>query len=244
VGVLHRIGRPGKALLLLAVGAAGGGAALAVASVPNPSGVIHACYAVQTINGAAGLTVVPAQTAALRVIDPSAGQHCNTVASAAPQEATLDFNQQGPPGVTGRQGLPGTRGPPGPVGSLTITSPPANSSEAPIGHAVLNTPGSPVLTVAVFRIGSTGLPVLKSPGRNKYEPITLQRGYVNDSAFSDWVNHVRFSDAIIKLDPGGRHLKIRLSDAVISAYSLAPAPGGNGKLESITLSYKAITINP
>jgi hypothetical protein len=53
-------------LLLLAVGAARGGAALAVASVPDSNGVIHACYAVQTINGVAGSTAVPAQTATLR----------------------------------------------------------------------------------------------------------------------------------------------------------------------------------
>jgi phage tail-like protein len=30
----------------------------------------------------------------------------------------------------------------------------------------------------------------KSPGRTKYEPITLERGVTHDSAFEDWANRV------------------------------------------------------
>jgi hypothetical protein len=65
---------PGRAALLLAVGAAGGGAALAVASVPDGSGLVSACYQVT----AAGATVPVTTPGNVRIIDPSANQHCNT----------------------------------------------------------------------------------------------------------------------------------------------------------------------
>jgi hypothetical protein len=97
------IRRVWKAALIVAVGVAGGGAALAVASVPDSNGVIHAC--VQT-----GSSGTPVTTGNLRVIDPSAGQSCDTTANPAGgpgTEENLTWNQQGPRGATGRQGPAG-----------------------------------------------------------------------------------------------------------------------------------------
>ncbi len=114
MGIRNRFGRVGKAALLLGVGAAGAGAAFAVASVPSSNGTIYACYEVTTTQAAVGgpVTTVPDVAGPnLRIIDPSAGQSCNTSAGpAAAQEGTLDFNQAGPAGVPGAQGATGPAG--------------------------------------------------------------------------------------------------------------------------------------
>lgn len=98
-----------SAILKLALPAAavlGAGTAVAIAAIPSSSdGVIHGCY--RTASTATGQTVGD-----LRVIDAEAtpAQTC------AAGEATLTWNQQGPPGP---QGDPG---PPGDSGSGTDTS--------------------------------------------------------------------------------------------------------------------------
>ena len=74
----------------VALGAAGG---VAYSSIPDPQGVIHACY-------------IPGDRSPLRVID-SPSDVCE------PTETALDWNQQGPPGPTGHTGPPGPAGPPG-----------------------------------------------------------------------------------------------------------------------------------
>lgn len=88
-------------LALPAVVVLGAGAAVAIAAIPSSSGVITAC---RVTTGA-----TPGQ---LRVIDTEANppQTCTT------DEATVTWNQQGPPGP---QGDPG---PPGDSGSGTDTS--------------------------------------------------------------------------------------------------------------------------
>jgi hypothetical protein len=235
-----RIGRPGRAALLVAVGAAGGAASLALASVPDAgTGVIHACYA-YTLNSAQQ-TVPTTTDQNFHIVDPSLGQSCSTNPAAGLPEATLDFNQQGPQGVSGAQGPPGN---PGTPGTLTITSPPVSTGETPIGQAVLRAPGLPALSLAIISLGGPGQLARKVPGFHKYESVTLQRGYVNASAFSDWINGVHFSEAVITLaSPAAAELQIKLSNVVISAYELGSAPSGKGKIESITLSYKAIRIS-
>jgi hypothetical protein len=67
---------------------AGGSTAVVLASIPDASGVIHACY----------------QNGMFRVIDsPSAS--CNS------SETALNFNQTGPAGATGATGATGPAGP-------------------------------------------------------------------------------------------------------------------------------------
>jgi type VI secretion system secreted protein Hcp len=74
--------------------ALGAGTAVAIASIPSSSdGVIHACY-----------TTTGTSSGVLRVIDADANQTCST------DEATLTWNQTGPPGPQGDPGLPGDSG--------------------------------------------------------------------------------------------------------------------------------------
>jgi type VI secretion system Hcp family effector len=155
MGLWERIGRFGRATVLLAVGLAGGATALAVASVPDSSGVVHACYAVTT----SGTATVPVPTAGnLRIIDPSAGQVCATTSSlgAGPgNERTLDWNtqgpagQQGPAGPTGPSGTPGTPGQTGPAGPPTTVA---------AGHT-LTISGGQVITVG----GASGVTIAQPP---------------------------------------------------------------------------------
>ncbi len=154
MGIGNRIGRPWKAALLLAVGAAGGGAALAVASVPDGNGVIHACVTLQ-----AGSTLPATTPGNIRVIDAPT-QACNTApAGGPPPERELTWNQTGP------QGPPGTPGAPGPPGkSVTVAG----------GHT-LTLGGGQVITVGntpsnTFTISVT--PLLRPSGN----AVTLKLG--------------------------------------------------------------------
>ena len=93
-------------VLLPTVAALGGGAAVAVGSIPGSNGKISGCYATSTDNSYE-------QPGVLRIIDADAGQTCST------GEALISWNQQGPagsPGPTGSQGPAGGQGPQGPAG--------------------------------------------------------------------------------------------------------------------------------
>jgi hypothetical protein len=93
----------------------GGGAATALASIPDGSGVIHGCYQ-PTPKG---------QEASLSVIDTAGNK------GKCPSGSTeLDWNQTGPQGPAGATGLQGSQGPAGPAG-------PAGPSTA--GPSGLNT---------------------------------------------------------------------------------------------------------
>lgn len=102
------LGRHTRAAALVAVGILGGGAALAIGSVPDGSGTIHGCVVMQT-NG--NTTVPQTDGSNFRVIDPDAGQNC------AENEKALNFNQTGPAGPAGPAGAPGAQGPQGPAGA-------------------------------------------------------------------------------------------------------------------------------
>jgi hypothetical protein len=124
-----------RAVALVAVGAAGGAAAIGVASVPDGHGSIHACYQVTTVSG----TVVPVTTGPnVRIIDSDAGQACRTTVdplgagAAAPLERELDFNQTGPQGLQGAPGSPGPAGPAGAPGATGGSGSP--STPGPTGH--------------------------------------------------------------------------------------------------------------
>jgi hypothetical protein len=164
-----RIGRTGRVVALLAAGAVGGGAAFAAASVPDGSGVIHACLDLTT-QGAA--TVPDNSKPNLTIIDPSAGQHCIAPDDPDPNQTEITWDvtgPQGPSGVTGAQGVPGTglQGPPGLTGatgvagatgatgaagatgaggrgkgtttSVTLAAPVVNSTDPSLGQVTLGT---------------------------------------------------------------------------------------------------------
>ena len=75
----------------------------AVASIPDPSGVIHGC--------------VSKQTGTARIIDTAKSGtlgHCKTTGPGA--ETTLSWSQTGPTGPQGQPGPKGDSGPAGPTG--------------------------------------------------------------------------------------------------------------------------------
>jgi len=83
---------------IVVVALAASSAATVLASIPDPSGVIHACYK---------------STGNLRAIeDPS---RCGR------NETAISWNQQGPPGPQGEPGPPGEPGPAGPGGPAPAT---------------------------------------------------------------------------------------------------------------------------
>src|SRR3954454_14664 len=83
-------------LLGVVAGAFLAGGAVALAAIPDSSGVIHGCYQKNVGN--------------LRVIDPDAGDKCR------PPEITISWNQTGPVGPVGPQGPKGDTGATGPQG--------------------------------------------------------------------------------------------------------------------------------
>src|SRR4051812_29830484 len=99
------------AMVVLAVGAA-----IAVAAIPGPGGVITGCYA--------------AANGALRVIDSSA--------SCAGGETRITWNQKGPTGARGPTGPKGAAGPKGPTGQTGPKGPtgprgPSGGPPGPVG---------------------------------------------------------------------------------------------------------------
>jgi len=98
----RRAGRLAVAVALL--GLVGG--AVAYASIPDGSGVIHACYKKSSPN-----------QGVLRVIDTQLGQTC------ANNELSLYWNQRGPSGPSGASGPAGASGPSGPSGLSGDTGP-------------------------------------------------------------------------------------------------------------------------
>src|SRR5581483_5950195 len=173
MGIGTGLRRWGKGVALVAVGVAGGGAAFAVASVPDSSNVIHACVKMVTING----VVQPDEAGPnLRIIDPSAGQLCAQDPAGGAFESALNWNQSGP---TGPAGLNGATGPAGTPGSPGVTgavgapgsSPPATGTGSTgtgtsgpgttvPGGSTLTIPGGAVITISGAPSATLQLPRL------------------------------------------------------------------------------------
>jgi hypothetical protein len=235
MGVLQRIGRPGRAALLLAVGAAGGGVALAVASVPDGSGVVHACYQV----GDPGQTQpLGNQNDSFRVIDPGAGQHCNT----AGDEAPLNWNAQGP---RGPQGPPGGAGPPGTGNTFTATlvSPRIKNSDSPVGRLQLGTGRSAlktkILAFAVAHSGSAAKVAVHdisiTKKENKASPLLFK--------FCATGKHFKKATLVVRKAGKGQQefLVIKMTDVIISSAQSHPSGGGAAKpQESLSLNFTKI----
>jgi type VI secretion system Hcp family effector len=136
------IKRTGKVALILAVGAAGGGAALAVASVPGSDGVISAC--IDVTNNASNVQVPVATAGNLEIIDTAAGETCTAPVTkgvdTGPGQTTLQWSATGPQGPAGPQGVAGT---PGATGLTGV--PGAISTIA--GGSTLTLPNREVITV-------------------------------------------------------------------------------------------------
>lgn len=167
-GLWDRIGRTGKAVLLLGVGLAGGAAAVAVAAIPDSNGAIHACYSVTN-----GEPVT--STANLRIIDPGAGQTCSTSLAGAPApEKQIDWNQSGPAGPTGPQGPAGQNGENGQNGApgqTGQTGAPGRSATFAAGNT-FTLSGGQVITVGQ----STGVTIQQPPLKHVVGGASLNGG--------------------------------------------------------------------
>ena len=132
---LKTLGRGGRVVVALAVGAALFGIATAVqAAIPDGQGVIHGCY--------------QKNAGTLRVIDP-ATTSCHV------GEIGLNWSQTGPKGLTGPKGTTGaqgTAGPTGPTGSRgpTGTTGPTGPTEG-VGSTSLCCVTPPVSPTNQFR---------------------------------------------------------------------------------------------
>jgi type VI secretion system Hcp family effector len=155
------MGKPWKAALLVAVGAAGGGAALAAASVSGSGGVITACVNV----GVSGATTVPAPNLSggnVNIIDPAAGQACQTTPIGANavgqnQQTTLTWNATGPTGPNGPTGSQGTAGLKGAIG-------PTNTV---VAGNTLTLPNREVITVGSSNVPAPQVTSTRSVGTLK-----------------------------------------------------------------------------
>lgn len=130
-----------------AVVAVAAGTSVALASIPDSNGVIHACYQ----------SPPPAHGANLQVIDTGNGGSCSGGMVA------LNWNQTGPQGPTGATGATGATGPQGPAGPSTggssgldlqiivaqnslsngVWSPNPLTAQCPTGHPFLFGGGTP-----------------------------------------------------------------------------------------------------
>ena len=237
-------------MLLVAVGAAGGGAALAVASVPDGNGVIHACVEMT------GSLPAISTTGNLRIIDSGAGQRCSTAilpGTGFAPEAALDWNTIGP------QGLPGTPAPPAPpppppktvtftIG-LTLAAPPINERGNGIGHVTLSGKSSidfDIFALSLASATTSGTGEGGGAGKVAFHDITVTKvlDKLTTALSLASVSHTQFSRAAIVLDKGGKQfLMYNMQDVLISAVQLgAPKGGGNAPTEQVTLSYGKLKI--
>jgi hypothetical protein len=236
----------------VAIGAAGGAAALAVASVPDSTGVVHACYPV-TAPG----SPVPATTATtnLRIIDPSANQQCRTAAGVpGGPENTINWNTAGPPGAPGAPGAPGR--------SVTIAG---GNTFTVSGGQVITVGRAPGVTINPPAFGGKAVATLTLSGN-----VSLTTNVLSFSlATSHGAGKVKFNDFQItrttdKASPKlalacatGTHIKkavltvrkagkafvtYTLSDSVISSLQSGTHGRGDQPVESLSLNYTKIKI--
>jgi phage tail-like protein len=103
--------------------------------------------------------------------------------------------------------------------------------------------------VVKHRAGGDPSTSLKSPGRSKYESITLERGVTQDKTFGDWVAGAGAAGGSARRDlqltnsSGGRK---RLSRCWVAHHSKLPplSPGGGSvAIEHLHLSCEAIALS-
>jgi type VI secretion system Hcp family effector len=259
-----RIQRVWKAAALLAVGAAGGGAALAVASVPDSNGVIHACVGIDA-SGKPTTDTGPN----LRIVDPGAGQTCNTVNAngGPPSEANLAWNTLG---ATGPRGARGARGPAitiaggntltisggqvitvGGSHGVTINTPTITPNSRPIGNLKLPLGGAPTsLQIYSWSFG-TGTSATGGGGGAGKSPvheivITKTQDASSPKLSKACATGEHFKTVVLSVrkagggggGAGSTFLTIKLTDVTISSYQLSS--GGDRPTESLTLNFTKI----
>ena len=242
-----RLGRPiangWRAAALLAVGALGGAAAVAVASVPGSDGVIHACYAITDDQG----TTEPVPTIGnVEIIDPSVGQSCSNPVGAPASEATLAWN------VTGPAGTPGATGQPGTVTTVTVTSTPVLLTAAPgrsVGTLTISGTSTGRAGGGTTAFGLVGFELSRPGGssgtaQRKAGELTVTKQVDKSSPllFKACATGQHFKSVTITLRKagGGKTLTYKLSNVVIG--SIERTYDGEQPTEVLTLDYTKVEI--
>jgi type VI secretion system Hcp family effector len=261
VGIGKWIGRPAWAVALIAAGAAGAGGAIAVASVPDSSGVIHAC--VEEVGG------VPVTEPNVRIIDPNANpaQTCSSTVGKGSEQA-ISWNTTGPPGLPGSPGPPGSVGPQGPEGqTLTIngetftisginrtgtienTTPPPLQGN-PGGHAVGtltlgSAQGALAFNVLAWGVRQQGTAQSSGAGAGRTKVSDLQITKVVDKASAKLFQacasgqHYKRATLVLRKAGGTQYLTIKLTDVLVSSYEQSNGSAGK-PTESVSLNFSKI----
>ena len=251
------IGTPWKAALLLAAGAVGGAAAVAVASVPDGNGVIHACYQVS----APGSTV-PAQTGRKRADHRperrSSVQHGSRRRPHRARPRLERHRSAGAPGTNGTNGSPGAPGK-----SVTI---PAGNTLTLGGGQVITVGNTPTVTIPAPQIGTRSIATLSFTGGITTDvlgfsfaakpdgsgggsgksstvhdiQITKPTDKSSPKLFLACANGQHFKKATLTVRKAGKQVVYTLTDVLIAA---AQSTGHGEKLaDSLTLNYAKLTI--
>ena len=223
--------------MLLLAGAAGGGVALAVASVPDSSGVIHACYVL-----APGQTTVPKNAAGnVYIIDPSppANQSCNPST-----ERELTWKAQGPAGARGPQG------PSGP--GFTVSTKIIRPSASPAGHITLGT-GKHKISADILALSFAGVKGSGGgggAGKVSVHDISITKKVDKSSPvfFKNCVSGTHYKKVTLAMRKAGGGpntagtLTYTLTNVIISSYQEVSSGGGKSTPEeSITFNFTKIS---
>lgn len=235
-----------KAIALLAVGLAGGAAAVAVATVPGSNGVINACYAVSGSPAGGTIEQVPVTTGAnLRIIDKDAGQTCNTLAAMGTLERPISWNvagRQGPPGRTGAKGPPGTA-----TFTYTLVPPQVSVTAPPEGGVVLGTGRTaikfPFLGFSFSLKGGGGTTGRGGTGKSVPHEITITKAFDKHSSqllkLSLDGKHIPQATITLVKKTGGnqKYVEFTLKEVFVVSVQEGSTHDGKSPLETLTLSF-------
>jgi hypothetical protein len=246
---------------VLAAAALGGGAALAVAAVPDGNGVIHACVDVTTTSGGA---TVPKPGPNLTIIDPGAGQHCIPPDGQVPNQTAISWSvtgPQGPPGIPGAPGAPGATGQAGATGgtgprgngvtNVVTIAPPLLKADVKALAEVTVGSGAGAITFPILAANLAGV----APGRTgsgsgsaktTFHEFSLtkklDKASPNLFKLAATGKHIpKVTIEYAKPSAGGKYLEITLSTVLISSDQTQPSAGDKASPdETITFNYGAI----
>jgi type VI secretion system Hcp family effector len=235
---MDRLKISAKTLALVAVAILIAAGTYAVASIPDGSGVITACWDHNNDTSHFGT---------LRVIDPSlpAAGHSNYEYSCLSNETQITWNQQGPTGPTGPAG-PG--GPAGPQGAQA--SPSFLSFTGGVRSAIL--PSLPGIQGDSTIKGHKGDIELKSAsvggGKPKTGEIIVVKDLDKSSAalFQATATGKHFPLATIVFRKAGKgqhdYLKFTMTTVIVSSIKNVNSPSDPRPSEQVTLTFKKLGV--
>ena len=171
----------------------------------------------------------------VRIIDPSAGQTCDTGGTrTGGSEQPLQWNAAGPSGAPGAPGAPGAEGPPG--DGLTITAQKVRSNAHPVGQVDLGTGGHALdfkILELNFASASAGG---DAPGSVSVHDISITKKVdkASPAFFRACVKGSHYKQVTITMrkagggqDSSGKpFLTLTMTNVTISSYQLVPSSGG------------------